>query len=283
MQANVQRIHRILSSYLSLGNRSEKAEGAVVVTNPEFPLLSEANLIHSVRLGQHQEPESFLGQTLARLREAGCRRSHVVVDPRTTPEDLGERLEAKGFTPRRWVGAAYTSAPQGEGHPRVEVRGIAEKSTWGQFSELRREILAAEGMAGEELDQLAALVRRRSLSSNVRYYLALLDFEPVGHIGLLSIGRTGMLVDLAVRPERRRSGLARALIRKMVEQSRTLGHDLSCLVHEEREDLCALFETSGFEPAYTYTAYTSDEPPDLPVAPEEPPPADEPGEDQERP
>jgi ribosomal protein S18 acetylase RimI-like enzyme len=269
MQANVQRIHRMLNSYFSLGNRAETVEGAVVVTNPEFPLLSEANLIHSVRLGQHQEPDGFLRQALGRLRDVGCQRSHVMVDPRTAPEDLTDRLEAAGFTGRKWVGAAYTSAPQGEGHARVEVRGIAEKSTWGQFSELRREILAAEGMGGEELDQLAALVRRRSLSSNVRYHLALLDFEPVGHIGLLSIGRTGMLVDLAVRPERRRCGLARALIRKMVEQSRTLGHDLSCVVYEDREDLGALFRTTGFEAVSTYTSYTIDTPPDLPGPPED--------------
>jgi len=54
----------------------------------------------------------------------------------------------------------YRSAPQVEGHARVEVRGIAEKSAWAQFSELRREILAAQGHCGEELDQMAALARR---------------------------------------------------------------------------------------------------------------------------
>jgi ribosomal protein S18 acetylase RimI-like enzyme len=91
----------------------------------------------------------------------------------------------------------------------------------------------------------------------VRYYLALLDFEPVGHIGLLSVGRTGMLVDLAVRPDRRRNGLARAMIRKMVEQSRSLGHDLFCVVHENRKDLNGLFQSMGFEPASTYTSYVS--------------------------
>ena len=83
-------------------------------------------------------------------------------------------------------------------------------------------------------------------------------------------------MDLAVRPERRRCGLARALIRKMVEQSRTLGHDLSCLVHEEREDLCALFDTAGFEPVSTYTSYVTDAAPDLPASPAETPPPEEP-------
>ena len=111
--------------------------------------------------------------------------------------------------------------------------------------------------AGEGLERVAEGARRRSVSSNVRYYLALLDFEPVGHIGLLSVGSTGMLVDLAVRPDRRRSGLARAMIRKMVEQSRSLGHDLFCVVHENRKDLNGLFQSMGFEPASTYTSYVS--------------------------
>ena len=55
MKGSVQRIHRMLSTYLSLGNRAQADEGAVVVTNPEFPLLLQANLVHSVRLGDHQD------------------------------------------------------------------------------------------------------------------------------------------------------------------------------------------------------------------------------------
>jgi ribosomal protein S18 acetylase RimI-like enzyme len=257
MKGSVQRIHRMLSTYLSLGNRVQAAEGAVVVTNPEFPLLLQANLVHSVRLGAHQDLARFVEDSISLLQAAGSRRPHVIVDPDTRPEELGRRLEAAAFQPQGWMSQVYTSAPQADGHAWVEVRGIAEKSGWGQFSELRRDILAAEGHTGEELDQLVALARRRSLSSNVRYYLALLDFKPVGHIGLLSIGRTGMLVDLAVRPERRRSGLARALIRKMVEQSRRLGHDLFCVVHENRDDLTSLFQSMGFEPASLYTSYVA--------------------------
>ncbi len=257
MKGSVQRIHRMLSTYLSLGNRAQAAEGAVVVTNPEFPLLLQANLVHSVRLGDHQDLARFVDHAISLLRAAGSHRAHVIVDPDTRPEELGPLLEAAAFQPRAWMSQVYLSAPQADVHARVQVRGIAEKSAWGKFSQLRRDILAAEGHTGEELDQLAAVARRRSLSSNVRYYLALLDFEPVGHIGLLSIGRTGMLVDLAVRPDRRRSGLARAMIRKMVEQSRSLGHDLFCVVHENREDLTSLFQSMGFEPASTYTSYVS--------------------------
>ena len=245
----------MLSTYYSLGNRTEAADGSVVVTNREFPLLVEANLVHTVRLREEQEVDDFIKDSSGWLRQAGAPRTHVMVDPETRPENLPTTLEKARFHASHWVATVHQPGNMADGHPRVEVRGIAEKSTWTQFSQLRREILAAEGHAGEELDQRSALVRRRSLSSNVRYYLALLDFEPVGHIGLVSIGRTGMLVDLAVRPDRRRSGLARALIRRMVEHSKSLGHDMVCAVHEQREDLSSLFQSMGFEPTATYTSY----------------------------
>lgn len=257
MASPTQRIHRMLSTYFSLGNRTETADGSVVVTNPEFPLLVEANLVHTVRLREEQDVESFIQESSGWLRQAGAPRSHVMIDPGTRPENLAKLLKKAKFQSSNWIAAIHQPGHKAEGHPRVEVRGIAEKSTWAQFSQLRREILAAEGHTGVELDQRAALVRRRSLSSNVRYYLALLDFDPVGHIGLVSIGSSGMLVDLAVRPDRRRSGLAQALIRKMVDHSRNLDHDMSCVVYEDREDLSKLFQSMGFEPAANYTSYIS--------------------------
>lgn len=252
-----ERIHRMLVADFSLGNRTAQSDHAVVVTNPEFPLVPEANLVHSVRLPEGAGVSGLLEDVEPRLAAARSPWRHVVVDPATQPPDLGQRLQEAGFTPQARVGAAYLSAPKDEPNPSVEVRGIAEKSAWARFRELRRRIQAAEGRSGEELDQYSTLARRRSLSSNVRFYLALLEFEPVGHVGLLSVGRTGMLVDLAVKPERRGMGLARAMILKMVEQSRSLGHDLTCVVHDDRENLARLLSGMGFEPSARFVSYLS--------------------------
>ena len=41
----------------------------------------------------------------------------------------------------------------------------------------------------------------------------------------------------------------------MIEQSRGLGHDLFCVVHDHREDLAGLFESMGFETAAAYTSF----------------------------
>ena len=140
---------------------------------------------------------------------------------------------------------------------KLEVRAIAGKSSWAQLGDLRRSIHAAAGRAGEELAQYSARTRRRSLSSNVRYYLALRDFEPVGHVGLLSVGRTGMIVDLAVRPDLRGAGMGRTLIRRMVERSRGLGHDLTCIVYEDRPELHRLLKRAGFESSARFVSHVA--------------------------
>lgn len=249
------RIHRMLVADLSLGNRTAATDHAVVVTNPEFPLVPEANLVHSVRLPRGISVQGLVEEVEPRLAASGTPWRHVVVDPGATPEGLGKQLEATGFRPHVRVGAAYLAAPTAEPNRKVEIRGIAEKSAWGQFSSLRRQIQADGGRSGEELEQYAALVRRRSLSSNIRFYLALQEFEPVGHVGLLSVGRTGLVVDLAVRTDRRGQGIGRAMLRKMVEQSRSLGHDLTCLLYDESERLESLVSRMGFEPGARFVSY----------------------------
>ena len=250
-----ERIHRLLAADFSLGNKSEPTDHAVVVTNPEFPLVPEANLVHSVRLQAGQSAGDLLREVEPKLSAVSTPWRHVVEDPFTRPEDLGALLAKAGYTARRRVGAAYLAAPEGEPHPRVEVRGIAEKSAWARFSELRREIQAAEGRSGQELEQYTALARRRSLSSNVRFFLAMVEFEPVGHVGLLSVGRSGMIVDLAVRPDHRGKGVARAMIARMVELSRGLGHDLTCTVHDDRPEPTRLLESMGFRPSTHFVSH----------------------------
>ena len=250
-----ERIHRVMVTDFSLGNRTHQTAHAVVVTNPEFPLVPESNLIHSIRLLKGMEVPELLEEAEPRLQAAGTPWRHLLEDPSTVPDDLGDLLAARGYEAQARIGIVHTSAPEVAKEPEVDVRAIAGKSGWTLLGEVRRNMLAAEGRAGEELEQYAALTRRRSVSSNVRFYLAMVDFEPVGHVGLLSLGRTGMLVDLAVRPDLRGSGYGRAIIRKMVAQSRAVGHDLTCAVHDDRPGLARLAARMGFEPAVRFVSH----------------------------
>jgi predicted N-acetyltransferase YhbS len=255
MQKLAERIHRVLVADLSLGNRTLRTDHAVVVANPEFPLLPEANLVHSVRMAAATTADGLLEEVEPALAAARSPWRHVIVDPGTRPEGLGEMLQRAGFEARARVGAAYLSAPTADVDRKVVVRAIADASAWAEFRSLRRRIQAVEGRAAQELEQQATLARRRGGSSNMRFYLALTEFEPVGHVGLLSVGRTGLIVDLAVLPERRRKGTARAMIRRMVEQSRELGHDLTCVIHDDRPELAGLFAGQGFSPSARFISW----------------------------
>jgi len=256
----VERLVRIVGTDASLGNRAHPSPHAVVVTNAEFPLVAEANLVHSIRL-----PEGFgLGELLddvePQLAAAGTPWRHLIEDPLSRPADLGQRLGEAGFAARVRIAAVCTGEPQGGATPTLDIRGIAVKSAWAAFSDLRRTLQAADGKSGEQLDQSAGIGRRRSLSSNVRYYLALLRFDPVGHVGLLSAGRTGMVVDVAVHPDRRGQGIGRAMLRAMAERSRHLGHDLTCTLHDDAPEAARLAASAGFEPVARFVSHLAGRP-----------------------
>jgi ribosomal protein S18 acetylase RimI-like enzyme len=255
MKNVAERLLRLLSTDASLGNRVVSTAHAVVVSNPEFPLVPEANLVHTIRLEEGMGVWDLLEEVEPRLAAAGTPWRHMVEDPCTRPADLGARLLEARFVARTRIGAVRSGAPEGKLHTGVELRGIADKSAWASFGELRRVIHSFDGKTGEQLDQFAGLGRRRSLSSNVRYYLALLRFEPVGHVGLLSAGRAGMVVDLAVRPDQRGHGIARTMLARMAAQSRQLGHDLTCVLHDDRPEAARLASTMGFEAAVRFVSY----------------------------
>jgi ribosomal protein S18 acetylase RimI-like enzyme len=247
-----------------------------VVTNAEFPLVAEANLVHSIRLPEGLGLGELLEDVEPQLAAAGTPWRHFIEDPLSRPDDLGRRLGEAGFSARVRIAAVSTGQPKGGAHPTVEIRGIAVKTAWAAFNDLRRTLQAAEGKSGEELDQAAGFGRRRSLSSNVRYYLALIRFDPVGHIGLLAAGRTGMVVDVAVHPERRGQGIGRAMLRAMAERSRHLGHDLTCTLHDDSPEAARLAASAGFEPVSRFVSHlagrlgTTDAPaPALPSLPPE--------------
>jgi len=271
----VERLVRIVATDTSLGNRAQTSPHAVVVTNAEFPLVAEANLVHSIRLPDGYGLGELLDDVEPRLAAAGTPWRHFIEDPLSRPDDLGRRLGEAGFSARVRIAAACTGQPHGRTHPTVEIRGIAVKSAWTAFNDLRRTLQAAEGKSGEQLDQSAGFGRRRSLSSNVRYYLALLRFDPVGHVGLLAAGRTGMVVDVAVHPDRRGQGIGRAMLRAMAERSRQLGHDLTCALHDDSPEAARLAASAGFEPVTRFVSHlagrpgTTDAPP--PALPSLPP------------
>ena len=79
------------------------------------------------------------------------------------------------------------------------------------------------------------------------YLLALDDGEVVGYVGVWLLGREGHITNVAVTPERRRSGIARALLLGLMKISH--GHGVRSMTLEVRpsnEAALALYKKFGF-------------------------------------
>lgn len=111
--------------------------------------------------------------------------------------------------------------------------GIAEL-----LSELFERFIRVERMQAEHIPQLAAIEQRcfsspwseHSLSEELenpaaRFFTAFHKGEIVGYGGMLFATGLGMICNIAVSPEKRRLGAASAVMRALIETSKSLGLD----------------------------------------------------------
>jgi ribosomal-protein-alanine N-acetyltransferase len=91
------------------------------------------------------------------------------------------------------------------------------------------------------LDELA--------DATLRYYLVAeaMDGEVLGDAGLLTISETAQIVTVGVRPDVRRRGVGRMLVRALIEEARRRGADEVLLeVRVDNEPARTLYATEGF-------------------------------------
>ena len=88
---------------------------------------------------------------------------------------------------------------------------------------------------------------RESLSNECsRFYLALADGEAAGYIGVQIFSGEGYVTNVAVLPEFRRRGIAKALINKALENEMEF---LTLEVRESNAPAINLYNSLGFEKA----------------------------------
>jgi ribosomal-protein-alanine N-acetyltransferase len=91
------------------------------------------------------------------------------------------------------------------------------------------------------LDELA--------DATLRYYLVAeaADGEVLGDAGLLTISETAQIVTVGVRPDARRRGVGRMLVRALIEEARRRGADEVLLeVRVDNEPARTLYANEGF-------------------------------------
>lgn len=87
-------------------------------------------------------------------------------------------------------------------------------------------------------------IRESLENENSHFYLALADGVTAGYIGVQIFSKEGYFTNIAVLPEYRRRGIARALINRALENEMEF---LTLEVRESNATAISLYESLGFE------------------------------------
>ena len=190
-----------------------------------FPLF---NSVVQARL----EPDAADAAIEARIRD--CTARHVPMlwwtGPSTTPADLGERLERRGFLLEPALGMAadirYVTAQPGDSPITIEpVRDAATLATWNR---VLCDSFGAPHAFGEAFADLIAAMGLEP-SAAFRHFLGYLNGEPVATCSLyLGAGVAGVY-DVGTLPERRRRGIGAAITRAAIAEAAASGYRVAIL------------------------------------------------------
>ena len=183
----------------------------------------------------------------ARIRD--CTRRNVPMlwwtGPSTTPPDLGERLERRGFLLEPAVGMVgdirYITAQPADHVMRIErVGDAAALATW---SRVLCNAFGAPQAFGDAFADLAAAVGLGP-GANFRHFLAYSNGEAVATCSLyLGAGVAG-IYDVGTLPERRRRGIGAAITRAAIADAAASGYRMAILHSSELG--AAMYRALGF-------------------------------------
>jgi len=86
-------------------------------------------------------------------------------------------------------------------------------------------------------------------------YLGYFQGKPAGVCGLVSFNKVGGIFSVGTAPEYRNKGVASALLRKAIADSKTRGNSLLYLITTKGSDAQRLYTNLGFQVAYAHSRY----------------------------
>ena len=167
-----------------------------------------------------------------RIRECTARNVPMLwwTGPSTTPADLGERLQRRGFLLEPAIGMAVdiddvTAQPGGSSITIEPVRDAATLATWS------RVLCNSFGAPQPFGDAFADLVAAVGLgpSSAFRHFLGYLNGEPVATCSLFLGAGVAGVYDVGTLPERRRRGIGAAITRAAIADAAAGGYRMAIL------------------------------------------------------
>jgi GNAT superfamily N-acetyltransferase len=172
----------------------------------------------------------------ARIRD--CARRNVPMlwwtGPSTTPPDLGERLERRGFLLEPALGMVadveYVSAQPSRAV--IEVEQVGDGAAMTTWSSVLCSAFGAPHAFGEAFKDLASAIGLGP-ASPLRHFLGRLNGEPVATCSLFLGAGVAGIYDVGTLPERRHQGIGAAITRAAIAEASACGYRMAILHSSE--------------------------------------------------
>ena len=227
-------------TYFEMGADVRLLDGATMAWMPGLTRSPAAAVIHRVDAEAiARGGAGWIARAEAALAEIGARLSRVYLE--APHERAGAALRSAGYVAREEL-VFLDSLPDPE--VRIVLRPVESPSDWAE--KLRFHAAADETPDGH--GNLAAdwvELERRKCGAGMETYLAELDGEVMGAVGAIWCGGFVRAKNLIVAPERRRRGMARAIIGSLAALGRTRGVTSQCFVAVRGEQGELLYRSVG--------------------------------------
>ena len=184
----------------------------------------------------------------ARIRDCAERQVPMLwwTGPSTTPSDLGQRLERRGFLLEPALGMAADIDRVGAQPARtvIEVEPVCDAERLGTWSRVLCQAFGAPQNFGDAFADLAAAVGLGP-SSPFRHFLGRCEGEPVATCSLFLGAGVAGIYDVGTLPERRHRGFGAAITRAAIAAAAADGYRVAIL---HSSDLGRnMYRSLGFE------------------------------------
>ena len=229
----------------------EQRSGFKCFYNPAYPTRFDPNHAGDFCGGEGEGPR-IAASVIDFYRTRGCT-PVAYVDALSTPHDLGACLLAAGFAHAvQWDGALMLYVGPDDGRPStVEaelVHGEPDRRVWAE--------IADEEAGPDQQSMLETMYYAQLGDPRIRAYLARVEGKAAAHCLLFSSGGIGRVETVRTLSAFRGRGFAAAVVRRAVEDSLALDHQLTYIYAEDGGAAQRLYTSLGFRTIMTGAIHT---------------------------
>jgi GNAT superfamily N-acetyltransferase len=203
----------------------DDADCCWTISDLPFPLFNSV---------MHARVSPGAADALIDARIAACEARHVPMlwwtGPSTSPDDLGDRLDRRGFLfePAHGMVADLDRLERDPTRTDVAIEAVTDLSTLRTWSRVLCDSFGAPQPFGDAFAGLAVSIGLDARSL-FRHFLARVDGEPAATCSMFLGAGVAGIYDVSTVPERRRCGIGRAITAAAMHEARALGYRTAIL------------------------------------------------------